>query len=475
MYLGKSCQSKISYFAILCLILFTSCSELETEIVQKDAADPAWNSGPERFIQRELSGDISIHPFYDLVPFSSKFDNGINFFPLFSSSDHAFYDFNLSSGKVFARHRFCPRKDIWKKHGGKLIKSNFTYGIVPRLLDQIGMPQNILVFGNSDLYNNLSKSIAESHRVRVVGGVLEQFCKEYPCSTSNKWISRLVLIAVDMNDKEFSDVRDIPALKEKVDWKYARTFLENLQGGTKSNGNVRPAYRVIGEIDPKRSLDTAVKKGHLFRFKEMMSLKKGCHKLYDHIWNSVSLVREGKGKYKTFSKFFADFHPEFGKQYRNCSKLVAGSTLNSNIERFWFFSFLNAFFEMENAGYIYQCTRLVWKRNLVNPFSGKRSIDPSKNFNHCTDSGLDYAFEMAPVMLKGISTSGRSYSKFIEYDSESYGGHQRVFSWTRWTGKEYQCLDDKGDKVTSVKGLFPSDIVWRRFYKKNINRSLLIK
>ncbi len=476
MYLGKSCQLKIKYFAIFCLILFTACAELETEVVREHTASPVWFVGPEHFTQSELNGATTIHPFFDLVPFSSKLDNGVNFFPLFSSDDPAFFDFNLRSGKIFSRYPFCSRKDIWRKYSSNLGRPNFTYGIVPRLLDQIGSPQTIVVFGNKDYYNGIPKYITDSHRVRVVGGVLEQFCKEYPCSTSNEWISRLVLIAVDMNDTSFKDVFTFAELKEKVDWDYARTFLENLYGGTRVGSDILPAFRVTGEIDGKRSLDAAVKKGHLFRFKDMMALRKGCHELYDYVWGSVSKIRSGKAKRDSFSRFFADFYTKYGKQYRNCSKLVSGPNLNSNIDRFWFFAFFNSFFEMERSGYVYRCSRTAWMRNPINPVTSRPVYDTMKVYKHCSDRQLDSAFESAPVMLAGMSTSGTPFSRFIEYDSGSYGSHQRIFNWARWSGKEYLCRGEEKEKVSSLKDVFPTDIVWERFYKKKtINKSMLIK
>lgn len=482
---GKCCQSKSHIFKLLlpCLVLLLSisCADLEQEAegaAPVVTTQPQWFQGPAPYQWMELTGDIQLHPFYDMVPFSSAIDQSINFFPLFSSNSSAFRDFDMLSGKTFSRFPFCSREDIWKKRDGKLERPNFTYGVVPRLLDQLGMPQNIVVFGNESIYQQeVGENRFESHRVRVVGGVLHQYCEDYPCNSEDEWRSRLVLVAVDTSDSKFSKVRDWIGLKELVDWNYTKTFLENLYGGSVSGEMVKPSYRLAGEIDGARSLDSAVKKGHLFRFEDMSTFKKGCHKLYDYVWENVSLLldqRDGKETskpaFKDFAAFFSDFYTRYGNQYRTCVSRVHNGALNSNLKRFWFFAHFDGLFHLERQGYFFNCADGVWMRNPLDPSTGKYYYNTQKLYSKCTTRQFDKAFESVAFNSLGSGNSGNPHIRFIEYDHGAFGTHDRLYTWNSFTGKGYLCLQEKQKKSTIMESskidYFPKDIYWQRFAKE---------
>lgn len=464
-------------FALLLILFSFSCTRLEVEDPPVVTSTPVWFNGPAQYQWMTPKGDIQLHPFYDMVPFSSAIDQSINFYPLFASNSSFFRDFDLVTGNTFNRFNFCPRADIWKK-SDKLIKlPNFTYGIVPRLIDQLGGVQNILVFGNDSLYQSeVSSKIQLSHRVRVVGGTLHQYCEEYPCSTEEEWRSRLVLIAVDTTDPKFSKVRDWVGLKELVDWDYARVFLENLYGGTLTADLIKPAFRVTGEIDGKASLDAAIKKGHLFRFEELTMLRKSCHKLYDYVWENVEQLRNKEFKkpnFKNFADFFTNFYKRYGSEYRTCVSKVHNSTLNSSLKRFWFFVYFDGFFQQERMGYFFRCSEGVWTRNPLDPQTGKVVYDTTKLYSRCSTRQLDGAFESIPMSILGNANAGNPFLRFIEYDEGKVGTHDRLFTWTSFSGKKYLCQDKLRPDFMDVKDYdyFPKDIYWERFntYNKHIS------
>lgn len=495
---GKCCQSKSHIFklllASLTMIFIVSCADLEVEELPVVKTEPVWFQAPAPFQWMEANGDVQLHPFYDMVPFSSAIDQSINFFPLFSTKSDFFRDFDMLSGKSFKRFEFCQRDDVWRKREGILSAPNFTYGVVPRLIDQLGMPQNIVVFGNEGVYQDeLEKGATLSHRVRVVGGVLHQFCDEYPCATEDEWRSRLVLIAVDTADKKYEKVREWEGLKEVADWPYAKSFLENLYGGTVSGEMIKPSYRVSGEIDGKKSLDAAVKKGHLFRFDEMTALKKGCHKLYDYVWDSAQLIRSFESKrvserkdgerpkFRSFSAFFSDFYKNYGQQYRTCISRVHNGTLNANISRFWFFAYFDGFFHQERLGYFFRCPEGVWSRNPIDPTTGKYFYDTKKLYSRCSSKQLDTAFESVSLFSLGNGNTGNAHIRFIEYDNGNAltGTHDRLYTWNSFTGKGYLCRS-KSKIVTNVDDMnkidyFPRDIYWQRFGRKGINGAIIGK
>src|SRR5690606_6396478 len=109
-------------------------------------------------------------------------DNSINFFPLTAVGAGHTYGLDLVSGKRFRKHRLYRQRDIWEKYPLVVERPPYTEGLVPRLLDPAGLPQKILVFGRPKFYQELDLNSGRSFRVRVVGGLVEQYCSKYPCT-----------------------------------------------------------------------------------------------------------------------------------------------------------------------------------------------------------------------------------------------------------------------------------------------------
>lgn len=489
---------KICY-ALLLILLITSCAK-KTQKITPVVAKSSWLKTSQLYNHMSHDGEYLIHPFFDLVPFGSRKDNSINFVMTTPMGSRNKYKIDLRSGMMYRRHQFCEQKDIWKKYTGDITRPPYTEGFVPRLLDQLGTPQKIIVFGKNRYFQDFQLTPTRSQRVRVVGGVLQQYCKAYPCRGKNRWQSRMVLVAVNSNDPNLKKISHINQLKKEVDWPYVKAFLENSDGRHLSGKENSPAYRVIGNIGPKESLVNSIKKGHLFKFEKLKTLRNSCHKFYDYIWKSVEEIRarkrnkengnkpevakiwDKKGIFTgnvlsaetntvsskevvaetirttSFSIFFNHFYKNYKKRYLTCQKFVRDTSINANKRRQWFFTYLTSFFNAESLGYIYSCSRQTW---IENPLlsTGKRMYSHKRNLANCTSRELDRSFDMSVTVQTGLYRSFQEHDRFIQYDEGGGATHQKIYSWVRSSGDGYQC-----DKLRySNLSLFPQDIVWQNF------------
>ncbi len=494
------------YLTLILVLLISSCAKKTHKIVPV-VAKSSWLKTNDLYNHKSHNGEYLIHPFFDLVPFASRQDNSINFVMTTPAGARNKYKLDLRSGKMYRRHQFCDQKDVWKKYSGNIYRPPYTEGFVPRLLDQLGTPQKIIVFGKNRYFQDFELTPTRSQRVRVVGSVLQQYCKSFPCRGKNRWQSRLVLVAVNPFDPTFERIHHINQLRKIVDWPYVKTFIENSDGRHISGKEDTPAYRVIGNIGPKESLVNSISKGHLFKFKELKVLRNSCHKFYDHIWSSVEEIRKKKRLNKLglspkiahiwdkkdalsgnvlsgeieevrkkdvidtsirtsdFSIYFKHFYKNYRKRFLTCQKFVRDTSINANKRRLWFFSYLTSFFNAERLGYIYSCSRQTW---IENPMlaNGKRMYGHKRNLANCTSRELDRSFDMSITVQTGLFRSFQEHNRYIEYDEGSGATHQKLYSWVRSTGDGYSCDRKRYEKVS----LFPQDINWQSFGEKGMRK-----
>lgn len=516
------CQ--IKSLSIFILLFLVSCGS-KKPLIKKIDAVPVWFETEKRFSNIDDTGKPIVHPFFDLAPFEMEKDNTINYFMTTPIGGMHYYDIDLVSGRLFKRHTYCEQVDIWENYSEDIHRPKFAIGIVPRLLDQLGNPQKIIVFGRKSYFHKFRKDVTYSQRARVVGGVIHQYCQNHPCKTRDNWMSTLVLIAVNHSDPRYEKITNMTQLKKRENWNYFKAFMENGFGRTKNGPFEAPAYRMVGEIEGKEALNFAVKKGHKFKFSEMKKLRNSCQKLYDYLWEGSQVVRavqkeksriekqqkkksdylflietknkdkssnpaitnrfmkqevekvreekilndfkSNKKKYENFSKFFFDFYGKYAKRYKTCTKFVKPSTLADNPERHWFFTFINGFMNMEKSDYIYRCNKRGWVKNS-RLSSGKRIFDLYAP-RTCSTSSLDYAFDQIVTINSGLRRATSPHYRYIEYDYGAGGTHQKLQSWVYENGKVISCADDD-DREARAKWLeknpfriFPNDLQWKRF------------
>ena len=516
-YLHQTCQRAIVLIGLSTQILLLSCStDPKPERIPEDSravqAEAVWFNAPKRFSMRRSNYDFVTHPFFDLLPFRVKEKPDVSFYLTNKPNSKHYYDLDLVSGELYRKRTFCKQKDIWKSFKGSINRPNFAIGVIPRLLDQTSEPQSIWVFGNEDLFfDSDNNGKAQSQRARVVGGVILQFCENYPCRKNQDWLSRLILVGVNPFDTRFKKTTSLGQLKTKVDWNYVKAFAENGFGKTINSTVPAPAYRFVGELNEKQALEFAYKSGHEFSFDEINKLRKNCYFLYDYIWRTQAKVRknmrapdikedpekqeieeekvldedpfkddilmskkvfnvEEKEKVKKKVKkerpkylvglndFFFHIYNKYGERYKTCSRFVRPANPKENSERSWFFAFLSNFLNLENMGYYYHCKKRSWLPNPILP-NGKRIFNLKEERN-CSNKDLDLAFAKSITFMTSLRNANSVHYKFLEFDSRIGGSHRQIFSWIRDNGKKPSCSARKHE----VKGsIFPVDISWKSF------------
>lgn len=491
-------------FVFVFFSFLLGCSQKKVTEVKTVVAQPVWFKGPERFSHVHKDGTFPAHPFFDLVPYKSKEDRGISYFIVTPENSPYGYDFDLVSGKRFRRFDYCEHDDIWERTDDPIDRPPFNYGIVPRMLDQLRRPQEILVFSNKK-YLKTDFANVESQRAVVVGGLVVQYCSDYPCKSREHWLSKLVLIGVNPFDPKFGKIKTLLQLKKKVRWSYVRAFLENGFGRSTTGPKNEPAYRIISEIEGSQAFRYAAKKGEVFDFDQLNQMRRSCYQLYDYMWNSIKVVRKNQSspeselakekkrierinaiknfgvsrfenmefttkkeavnevkelnRTKDFGAFFNDFYHKYGSRYRTCTKFVRPATINDDKDRFWFFTYLTNYFNLEGLGMYYLCYKKTWVENprLSN---GERRYKLNRKRN-CLLHQLDNAFEQAITIMAGLHNSSREHYRFVEYDNGIGGSHEKLYSWVYSNGKELGCQSKRYRR--QKRSVFPADVSWKSF------------
>jgi hypothetical protein len=488
-----SCQLKIILF--LGLVLFGACSsnkndekDLNTESTfwGTNLVKPRWFSEDKNFSLHDREGKLYPHLFFDTDPSPNFEDKTINFIVVTPAKSQVAYDFDLVTGKRFGRYLYCRQKDVWESYRSWIENPPYTEGLIPKMLDQLGKPQKVYVFGHEDYY--ASSSLEASHQVKVVGAVVEQICHEGSCIGKNNWESRLVLIAVDQHDEEMKEVNSIEALKEVVDWNKAKAFMQNGQGRNQFGEKDAPAIRITGEIKPGFAMKFAMSFSHTFNNEELSKIRTSCTKLYNYAWTKfgklksnekeamsvedlkLKLRQKEKNKFaekiSSFDTEFKDFHKNYGIEFLTCSDIVAYQSLAEDKERHWFFALLTGFYRLERLGHVFNCKQKLWQLNPFIPNTNKREKDSTKSISECTDEDLDVAFSQISNYMNSLKQSGREYFRYVEYDNSSFGTHQKFYSWVNVTHKKLGCEDQKLVQKMYDFEVFPSDIHW-------VNRSAI--
>ncbi len=508
---------------MLPLFLFFSCStekrirEAEYKAPEYISAKPVWFNGPERFRTPTKYLDIPPHPFFDLMPYWLPKSSTVSFVMVTPQSSPYLYNFDLKTGKKYLRHKKCAQRDIWKRYKGRIEKSPFSEGFVPRLVDQTGRPQTIYVFGDERYFENQQSSdMAFSERVRVVGGVVVQYCRYYPCKGNRSWKTKLVLIAVNPKDPKFRDIYKIERLRKKTDWNYVRAYIENYRGRKVMASREYPSYRIIGEIPAIKAGQYAFDKGFLFSIDNMNILRKQCYKLYDYMWNHMEKIRNYQPKkgeiekaikkmdpigfYQNdfganvisdeikevenietkeklddkldfkgdFNRFFGHLMTNYRRQARSCFKYVQSTNLNENYRRHWAFAYIENFFNLHSLEQSYECYRKVW---VDNPklLSGKKQF--KEQYNNCTTDAFNRSMERGITRMAVLKKRDSEHYQYIQYDNRVGGTHEKIYSWVYHSGKNLSCVSSKKDKnkksiyqlVELKEEVFPLDVSWEYF------------
>lgn len=364
------------------------------------------------------------------------------------------YNIDPLSGQLYSEQRFCKQRDIYKTYPKDISTPPYTEGIVPRVINQIGRPQRIIVFGNKSYYAD--RRHINTDRVRVVGGIVEKLCFSGTCKKEKSWLAHMVLVAVDTRDSTFRYVHNMSGLKEKVDWNYVNAFILNGRGRNVIGGKAFPAYKLNGEIQADQAILFVGSHGHEFHVDELKTMQKSCYKLYDYAWKSLAGT-----KGKQFLTNFRDFTKKFGDRYKTCTRYVKYSNINSDFKRHWFFTYLSAYINLYKIGYYYNCSNGMWGNNPIAP-DGSNLYGIYKETLRCKANTIEAAFDRAVFFMRNLQRFEREYYRYISYDDLAFGTHNKLYSFVKVSGKKLGCAEDEFDKYNVSYDIFPEDIRWKK-------------
>lgn len=426
---------------------------------------PKWYSNSGQFNLADAMGGIKPHMFYDVDPDISYKNATLNFVALTPQNYPTEQKIDLSSGQIHLAKRFCSQEDAWKEYKSLVKLPPYTAGFVPRILDQINMPQKIIVFGQDAYYQK--HFLTNQFDARVVGGYIEQICPNRGCTDPKSWLSRLVLVGVQRGNSDYKEVKNLNDLKKKVDWMYVKAFVGNSSGKNRIAGKFYPAYRMGAEISTSQALAFLEKNSKFFSEKELSKMKTGCHTLYDIVWEDLTDPKEERAKL-SFDKRFQENLKKYGSEFVTCSKYVYKTSINQDAQRHWAMAFIEAYYRLDEMGFYYDCQRNGWSTNPVGS-DGKRIYDHTEKFRFCNEGSIDEAMATIIRFVEIINRSDREGFRYIAYDGGSLGTHNKIYSWVDMDNKVLECTkDENGDHFKDKLSTFPKDMRWKNPVKKNL-------
>jgi hypothetical protein len=442
--------------------------------------EPKWFKVPERFQLINNRGELSPHLFYDVRPELNSKTNRVNFVVTTPEDSDRLYGIDISSGRHYTDKLLCEQADILGRLKTSIYQPPFTMGLIPRTLDQLGMPQKIIVFGDKEYFQaNYKDHFFDG---RIVGGYVEKYCRTGSCSKFADLTSRVVVIAVQTKNEKFENVKRIEDLRLLVDWKKVRAFIENGQGKNKIAGTFYPAYRMGPELTAIQTITSLKKQSIRLSNRKLNQMRSSCDKLYDYVWNKVGqpskverrlkkarsfkerksiLKSTNRQKDRFFFERFVSAYKRFAPEYNVCAKFVYPSNIHASPKRHWFMAYYSAVHLLNDLGYTFDCSRSLWVKNTVLA-SGRRSVPLKSEFKNCSARQIDSAFESAIRYLENLRLKNYISYRYIDYDRKSVGTHNKLYSWVFQENKRLQCFGEQRDLVLKQEN-FPDDIKWERW------------
>ena len=493
---------------LILIYFFTSCSLFEGSeksgddvFGNKEYAEgivafvqPKWFKKNENFSLTDRQNKTSSHMLYDVDSNVDKSKRLVNFVVSTPAKSDFIYNIDLASGQHYLSKKMCSTLDEWNNYEDEIEKIPFSIGNVPRLLDQLGMPQKIIVFGSGNYIQKYYKH--NSFDARVVAGYIEQICPRGGCVNNSDWRSRLVLVGVHQGNSRLSDVNTFNDLGKHYDLSFIKASLENYRGHNTVSNNYLPSVRMGAVVESGQALDFLDRNSIVLSKQKTNKLQRSCHKLYEKVWKDLGrqseyevaisklntkrlstkdylseLDRINKMDKNLFYKRFIRFYRKFGEDYKTCTRYVYSSNINKDIDKHWFFAYLNGVSFLTSMNYTFDCSRKVWIKNTVKS-DGKRIIPKDKEFLGCYSREIDSAFSSVPSFMETLYQNSINSYMYVEYDKGAAGTHSKLYSWVKVDNKKIKCTD--GSSIKSKYISFPSDVKWKsRALKDRMSKKVI--
>jgi hypothetical protein len=493
----RLCQLKS--LLLLLLLLSNSCSGWKSQSDDKNSHEmismfsPRWFESEKEHALIDSSGQALPHLFFDVTPEFSMDGRMVNVIITTPQESDHYYRLDLLSGQRHYAHTYCKQKDVWEEQSGTFYRPPFSIGHIPRILDQLGTPQKVIFFSDT---NKIRKLVTHNYlRVKLVAAYVESSCPQGNCAEKNSWLSRLVFIGVDQEDKRYSGVNDLSQLLKHAEWPEIKATLENIEGRNQAGTLTFPFIKVGPPLAFKGAFEFFKKHSIFFADEELNKIKSGCTALYDRLWTEVGMeqpedrpvksveelnatikLREELKKKKMpigFAQRFQAFTRKYYDEVVTCNKFVYGGNINHNQEKFWFLKTVNFFFQLHRDGYYFDCRHKSWYRNTMGD-RGESVHDLKKEIVNCNEADLDQAMALMSNFLEGIRGGTTDYYRFIDYDNNGFGTHNKLYSWVKLPGKKFDCANNPNEKIRKIIKVFPEEVKWKEQKIEDIETQMKI-
>lgn len=474
----------------LVTLLVAGCSQFRSHEASEEMVsliEPKWFAAKPQHALVDQEGKTQTHLFFDVKPEVSSNGTSTNVIIITPENSENAYTLDLNSGQRYFDHPYCHQKDIWNAYGSSVGKPGFTLAVIPRMLDQLGEPQKVIIFGGAKKFGTYPD--LQFHRVRLVGAYVEQKCLEGNCLGKSNWVSKLVFVGVDPEEKRLDKVQNIADLQKQYDWKEVKATLENMDGYNGSGETTYPATR-LGQLIPiAEAVDFQKQRSIFLSEKETTKIQNSCSTLYDRLYSEVGMeqpedrpaktVEELNKKIKLqtelkkkklpvgFAKRLAAFAKNYSQEIASCERFVYHGNINGDRDKFWFLSYMGIFFRLHKDGYYFDCNRKAWQKNILDNH-GKQIFDIKTDLASCNEASIDKAMGYLPNFLTGLKVSGNHYYRFIDYDTHSFGTHRKMYSWVKIQANKFNCSNELNEAVKKEMKIFPEDVSWKNKDVKDI-------
>ena len=463
---------------------------------------PSWYKTHENFALRENDGGYAVHPFFDSEHQLNESSRELKFIIVTPEKSEFRYFLDLLSGRLVVDKKYCEQEDVWERTSDTLKLPPFNIGVIPRWLDTLGEPQEIIVFGRGGYYRKLDKSFSQTYSARIVGGINVQYCPRKMCRADD-WVSNIIPVGVDPKDSDYSDVNTLDDLKSETNWRDVVLFLQNGKGRVLRSRKDIPSYRYLSEISAISTIKFLKEKAYEFKYEKMNRMRNACQNLYEYAWSSsnklrkiekksdLEIIEEFKTKFfernvytkeqrdedrlltkaenfRNFARWFEQFYISLGKDFKTCSRYTRMGNFSVDREQFWFFVYLDLFFKMQDVGFIYNCDSLAWIKNY-REMNGEWAYKQEDYLKKCSVSALDRGFETASIHMLDLQKNDLEHFRFVGYDNSLGGSHQMVYNWVNFSGKKFRCIDEEEAQENNQmisRMIFDQMTPWNRFSPK---------
>ncbi len=480
----RLCQLKSQFLFLILLAGLGACSSSHKKVAEAEGLlstfPNQWFSVNQNHAIVGADGVPVSHVFFDTRPEFRNKNRIVNVIIATPENSQHSYNIDLYSGQRYYEHTYCKQSDIWSEFSGTIHRPVFSIGFIPRVLDQLGEAQKVIVWSRMKNYHETA--IHNYRDVKLVGAFVEQICRDGNCLGKSNWLSRLVLVGVDADDPELAGINNTSDFQKHFDWKTSKAHLENINGRNTLGSDSYPRIKVSQLIEFSDGFDFFKKNTIFLTDKKINQIQKSCHALYDSFWNEVGKERaedkpaqsvgEIEKKLKLLEALkkerrpigFASRLQKFTKKYyqemTTCEKMVYHGNINRDPEAFWFLSFMGIYYRLHQEGYYFDCRAGSWQRNVLN-VQGERVYDLKDGISQCNEKMIDLAMAYLPNFLTSLKGE-KEYFRFIDYDNLVHGTHSKMYSWVKVRTPSLICRNNPNTKILKETAVFPEDIQWKK-------------